>query len=265
MSGDLEALAHVAIIHISEWSANGVAGLPLVGTVRFNRLEGGFGGRRKEFQIMFEPTDATGDKVMTDVSAELSNIDEPGTDADSKPYIGYPAYGEKVASATLEVRGGGNADRNVVAVIPGTDTALSTRMQMDGHGWFKVVFLKALVAGETLFQILQYKQMPSSHMRSDIWSVWYMPAPNLTEPSNGASVIRRPIFKAKGAAPGAIMRMYQYGNGNIVYAEGVVDPYGDVTAVTTRDLPLGQVRMIGRYSRSGYDSAWSNDIILQTQ
>lgn len=202
---------------------------------------------------------------MSSFDDESSVIGEDQAIKDSNPSIYGPVEGAILTSARIAVEGQAHAGRNVRAVTPGQEDQLSTKMQTDGTGHYKVIYLADVDPGKTEIQVLQWVQMPDSVRRSPIRTVYYMPKAIFTGPPIGAVVPKKTTFSGRNAAPGAIMEIVQAGNERVVYASITVAPDGTFSGVNTLDLLPGQFIFSGRYSIDGKVSPWAADSLVNVQ
>lgn len=96
------------------------------------------------------------------------------------PYIVTPPNNSRVGPGNLYVHGGGNASHRVRIASVGLEDALSAEVLMDGNGVYDLRFYNPIIIGLTQFQVILWPPYPA--LRSQIWTVYHLPAPIITFP-----------------------------------------------------------------------------------
>lgn len=114
------------------------------------------------------------------------------------PYIVTPPNNSRVGPGNLYVHGGGNASHRVRIASVGLEDALSAEVLMDGNGVYDLRFYNPIIIGLTQFQVILWPPYPA--LRSQIWTVYHLPAPIITFPPVNAPINVVTKITGNGAA-----------------------------------------------------------------
>jgi hypothetical protein len=186
--------------------------------------------------------------------------DSPGNPGTYPPVVTSPANGASVGVRPT-ISGTGHARLNVRVVSPGKEDFLSAEAQVDDNRAFHRPFLQDLKPGRTDYQVLQWKMYPDSHKRSAVMHMYYLPAPLIATPTNGATVGAKPVIGGRNGAPGAVVHVTEAGSGVVTYATATVANDGSWQTTLTVPLPTGRsFKFISIQTLAGHHSAWSNEV-----
>jgi 1-phosphatidylinositol phosphodiesterase len=176
------------------------------------------------------------------------------------PIILEPANGSVVTTTKPVIRGrNGVPGATVRFYESGFGTILYGTAQVDANGnWSATPSVDLPYRNFTLVCDQDFNGLSSGYSDVTTFTV-NLPIPIILEPTNGSVVITtKPMIRGRNGVPGATVRFYESGLGNILYGTALVDADDNWFAAPNVDLPYRSFTLVCDQDFNGLSSGYSS-------